>query len=352
MELATVEIRRGLEELSASGKLGSGSRGVSKVILLGSGFDADVFAFSLDASGDGRGEPQDLVLRRYGGEGGAEKAAREFAAMGRLREAGYPVPRVLLLQCDRSPIGKPFLIMERIHGVSLGSTYWSAPPDRRPELDALLCRLMVRLHGIDAGDILPDAPLAHSRDPYRFVDHELARLSELLGRLEGQEPPSLRDALDWLSSRRSQVPCERSAVVHGDFHPNNILLRADGAPFVIDWSNVRLGDYRTDLAWTRLITRAHDQPDRGETQIRLYEQSAGKEVPTIQYFDVGACSRLLLSTLISLQFGAARQGMRPGAEALMRRDAGNFMRYVAVLLEERMDRKMPDLEHALSALLG
>jgi aminoglycoside phosphotransferase (APT) family kinase protein len=215
----------------------------------------------------------------------------------------------------------------------------------------LFCRLLVQLHALDGSDILPDHPLARSRDPHAFVDHELSFLSVLLSRLAGREPPSLRGAFAWLGSRRSEVPCARLAVVHGDFHRNNILMRADGAAFVIDWSNVRLADYRSDLAWTRLGTRAAAQPDGGEAELRLYDQLGGRKVSSIEVFEVAACIRQLLSVLISLQFGAVRQGMRPEATSLMRRDAGH-VKYVAALLQERTGITMPDLEDNLSALLG
>jgi hypothetical protein len=132
-------------------------------------------------------------------------------------------------------------------------------------------------------------------------------------------------------------------------------MRADDAPVVIDWSNVRLADYRTDVAWTRLILSIiryiSGQPDESEAELCMYEQSTGKPVSQIEVFEVAAYLRLLLSVLISLQFGAARQGMRPEAEALMRRDA-EATKYVATLLQERIGRQMPDLEDALSALLG
>jgi aminoglycoside phosphotransferase (APT) family kinase protein len=233
----------------------------------------------------------------------------------------------------------------------LGSSYPWAPEAGSQDSQALLCRLMAELHALEGSDILPEASLADARDAYSSVDVELSALSALLSRLEEREPPSLRDALAWLSARRSKVPCQRLAVVHGDFHPNNVLLRADGAAFVIDWSNVRLADYRSDLAWTRLITRADAWPDRGEAELRLYKQFAGHEVPMIEYFEVAACTRLLTSVLISLQFGATRQGMRPGAEALMRQGS-EHMRFVAALLQKRSGLKTPDIEDALSALFG
>jgi aminoglycoside phosphotransferase (APT) family kinase protein len=344
-EITAREVRRALQEFYGSGEFGDETLQVSDVTLLGTGYEADVFAFSLAADGEDAAKAQDLVLRVYAGEGAAEKSAREFAAMGRLREAGYPVPQVMALGPDRSPLGRPWVIMERIHGVTME---WE---DRRPELQALFCGLMAGLHALKGSDILPNSPLAHGRDPYGAIDRELSTLAASLSRLEGSEPPSLRDALAWLYSRRSTVPCERFVVLHGDFHRNNILLRADGAAFVIDWSNVRLGDCRSELAWTRLLTRAAARPDGGAAELRRYEQCAAHTVSMIEYFEVAACIRLLTSTLISLQFGAARQGLRPGAEARMRQ-GDEFMSSVATLLQTLVGRKMPDLEDALSVRLG
>lgn len=349
------EVQQRLQAFYDAGEMGHSHPRVSDVTLLGSGFETDVFAFVLETKREGMKESQAFIMRIYGGEGVAEKAGREFDAMGRLREAGYPVPQVLALQRGAAPLGRPFVIMERIFGSSLETACRSASAERREELQALHFQLMVRLHALEGPALLPDSPLAASRDPYDFIDYEMTILSDLLGRLEGREPPSLREALRWLGSRRATVPCERLSIIHGDFHRNNILIGADGAPVVIDWSNVRLADYRTDVAWTRLISSiirsAMGQADEGDAELRMYEQFAGKPVTEIEVFEVAACTRLLTSVLISLQFGSAREGMRPEAEALMRRDAAPT-RYAATLLQERTNRKMADLEDTLSALFG
>jgi aminoglycoside phosphotransferase (APT) family kinase protein len=350
MTMTAAEVQFKLQELYGVAEQGHRAGQVSDVCLLGSGYDADVFAFSLNAGGGSQGE--NLVLRLNGGEGSGEKAAREFDAMRRLREAGYPAPRVLRFEAERSPFGRPVVIMERIHGDSLGGEYWSATGARRLELHAVLCRLMVQLHALDGSAILLDSPLAGSRDPHAAIDRDLASLSALLERFEGAEPPSLRAAFNWLSVHRSAVPCERLAVLHGDFHPNNVLVRPDGAAFVIDWSNVRLGDPRADLAWSRLLTKSGLQPDAGEAELRAYERLARAKIEQIDYFEVAACARLLASTLLSLQFGAVHQGMRPEATALMRRNAGPWLRYLADRLQRGIGRAMPDLEAAASALAG
>jgi aminoglycoside phosphotransferase (APT) family kinase protein len=57
----------------------------------------------------------------------------------------------------------------------------------------------------------------------------------------------------WLEERREAVPCLQPSLVHGDFHPNNILLREDGSAVVIDWAGLQASDARFDLAWTLLL---------------------------------------------------------------------------------------------------
>ncbi|MCW3101043.1 MAG: phosphotransferase enzyme family [Chthonomonadaceae bacterium] len=344
MALTASEVAQGLHEVYRHRE--SAESAIADVSLLTSGFEADVFVFSLQPAND-REEIQNSVLRLYAGEETAQKAAREFAVMRRLHDVGYPVPAVHLVDhTTDSPFGRPFLIMERIPGVSMGSTYWSASEDQLPALQVTLFQLMHRLHQLDPTTVLPESPQADLLAPEAGLGSELSALTELVDRLETHAPPSLHKVLAWLDSRRATVSTERLSVVHGDFHPNNVLLRADGAAIVIDWSNVRLSDYRMDMAWTRIITLAHDRPDRGETELRLYAQFAGNPIRDIAYFEVIACIRILTSVLISLRFGAARMGMRPEAATRMQHDVA-FTRYVAALLQSLTAMAMPDLEEAL-----
>lgn len=322
-----------------------GSERVSDVRPLGSGFETDVVAFSLRSPSP---EPRDLILRLYAGSGAPEKAAREFGVMQRLYHAGYPVPRVTVLAHEQSPFGRPFVVMERIEGVALE---WSPPEERRRRAQILHMRLMADLHLLDGAAVLPDSPLARTRDPYAFVEFELGFQAKLLAALAKQAPRSLELTLLWLRARRWSVPCDRLSVIHGDFHRNNILVRQDGSAVVIDWSNARLADARMDLAWTRLLQELRSRPDGGAEEMALYEGHSGGAVREIEYFDCLASMRLLLSVLNSLHFGAATQGMRPEAEDSMRRDAG-FMRYPAALLQDHTGIDMADLDDAFAAAVS
>jgi tRNA A-37 threonylcarbamoyl transferase component Bud32 len=48
-----------------------------------------------------------------------------------------------------------------------------------------------------------------------------------------------------------------SGLAHGDFHPLNIMLSADG-PVVIDWSNGHEGDTLADVAFSQVILATSD----------------------------------------------------------------------------------------------
>lgn len=70
----------------------------------------------------------------------------------------------------------------------------------------------------------------------------------------------------------------------GEFHRNNVLLDAHGAPWVIDGSNVRVSDPRVDLAWARVILNTDDGEDAA-----LYEATSGVRVGHLDIWPARGC---------------------------------------------------------------
>ena len=49
-------------------------------------------------------------------------------------------------------------------------------------------------------------------------------------------------------------------VLHGDFHPNNILITEDNTPVIIDFMNVCYGTKSFDIARTYFLINQYDVP--------------------------------------------------------------------------------------------
>lgn len=317
----------------ASGRVGN-------VRFLASGFEADVFTFSVETISG----PNDAVARVYRGSGVSvtEKATREFTVMRRLHNLGYPVPRVSALSAvsARDGVGdrRPFIVMDRIHGRSLGQSYWSADAESTQAARAKLYGLMARLHRVDATRVIPTTD-----SPGRALERDLSGLDQTVAHLGHAAPPSLRTAMRWLHDNAQHVGSDRVGLVHGDFHYNNVLVNDDEALFVIDWSNVRLADPRHDIAWLTIVTS-------GDRDVRAYEQHTGAAMRDLEFFEVIAALRLLLDTISTLTFGATRRGLGSGLETRLRNGSQHTMT-VAATLQDITHTPMPDLNDTLAELL-
>jgi aminoglycoside phosphotransferase (APT) family kinase protein len=135
------------------------------------------------------------VLRRYRID---KDMTTEAEGMRWVRAHGVPVPEVF-------DVDGPDLVMERIDGPSLLAGL-ATHPHRLPAAGRVLADLHRTLDDVPAPDFLP-----------RRYDS---------GGSEG--------------------------VVHGDLHPDNVMMSADG-PVLIDWSNVCVGDRGADLAQTWIV---------------------------------------------------------------------------------------------------
>jgi tRNA A-37 threonylcarbamoyl transferase component Bud32 len=196
---------------------------LDRAALLGRGLCADVYAW-----GDGR------VLKLFHAPAGSERAHREFAATRAVHSAGLPVPAVDdVIEVE----GRLGIVFERIEGPSLlGHT--QARPWKLFAAVRLAAALHADIHRYSAPAGLPS-----------FRERILARIEE-----SDASAADKQSALQRLAS----LP-DGTALCHGDFHPDNILLSPRG-PVVIDWSSASRGHPIGDVAWTSRLMRTANLP--------------------------------------------------------------------------------------------
>jgi Ser/Thr protein kinase RdoA (MazF antagonist) len=118
--------------------------------------------------------------------------------------------------------------------------------------------------------------------------------------------------IDWLEAHKHEISV-RPAVVHQDFHANNVFLCSDDRFAVIDWTQFAVSDYRIDLCWSLLIMGDFGNPAWGNQILHAYASQSHRPVEDLDYFHVIVGMKLLASTVISFAFGPAELGLRPEA---------------------------------------
>jgi hypothetical protein len=107
-----------------------------------------------------------------------------------------------------------------------------------------------------------------------------------------------------------------------------------------------VSDPRFDLAWTLVLVSTYEGAGWHDRILREYERIAGAKVEGLAFFEVVACVKRLYSVAAALTFGPQTVGMRPGTEAIMRRQMGASGR-VYDLLVARSGTEVPEMEKLL-----
>lgn len=204
------------------------------------GQEAYLYKFQLHGTVGGLSQP--LVLRLFPGFYPPGRAAWDSLVQNVMADAGYPAPRVYVACDDRAVMGGSFMAMEYIEGEPL-SNY--APL----KMAALLGRAQAELHSLDTHSItaaLKARGVAESR--YRLS----GLLNWLHGRIGERYSGWLGGCTRWLWDNKPEEP-DTLSVVHGDFHPLNILVRGGEVVGVLDWPNFRLADPCVDMAFTLVL---------------------------------------------------------------------------------------------------
>lgn len=105
----------------------------------------------------------------------------------------------------------------------------------------------------------------------------------------------LRDKIEWkishcelpestkyeLQTRLAAMPVH-NVVVHGDFIPENVIIREDGTPFIIDWSHASSGNASEDAAKSYLHFCKNGKENLAEQYLKMYGAQSNTDVESIK----------------------------------------------------------------------
>lgn len=84
-----------------------------------------------------------------------------------------------------------------------------------------------------------------------------------------------------LHTRLEGMP-KHNKVCHGDFRPSNIILTAEGTPYVLDWNHATQGNASADVARTYLLFCLRGEKDNAERYLECFCKKSGTEKRYVQ----------------------------------------------------------------------
>ena len=301
------------------------------------GADTETFSFDLIMET----ETISLILRLY--RRISDRAEHEFNTLYSLFNAGLSVPNPLLWRKESKTVFRSYLIMEKIPGILLSDYVLEhVSEDEKIKLISLFIQKMVDIHKVDwEKHLLNIKKFSLEGDPYSYVDRVMAFPKEMVKTYNMVE---LQPLIDWLEDNK--VKSEKLSLIHGDFHMNNVILTPDHELVVIDWADIKLGDFRHDLGFAIVATSSGGE-DVTTSFTDIYERLSGTKVHHIEYY-------MILSILFNvLRCYSALTNPEITQETEITKNMflityRNYTNYLVNLIQTITGISLPTLEKALA----
>lgn len=178
----------------------------------------------------------------------AHQVDREFRVMKALEASRVPVPKMLHLSDDDSPIGRQFFVMEFLRG----RIFWDpALPEiengaERASIYDAMNATLAALHEVDVGA----TGLSDYGRPGSYFERQFARWTSQYRASETDVNPDMDRLIAWLEAE--MLPDDgQVALVHGDYRLDNLMFHPAEPRIiaVLDWELSTLGHPYADLAY-------------------------------------------------------------------------------------------------------
>ncbi|MFW9905931.1 MAG: phosphotransferase family protein [Candidatus Thorarchaeota archaeon] len=315
---------------------------ITQIIDITSGWETDLLSFDLYYEIQGEQVTKELVARIYPATDSEVKSTKEFNVMKKLYDLNYPVPRMEKLESSGKILGNPFVIMERIHGPTMGKILINSSEKKRIKLMNSFIDLYIQLHSLNWKEFELTPSLSQSLHSYITN-----LLNDYYSSSKKRGMRDFNDVFDLLRNQMEGISIPALSLIHLDYHPHNILMKENTKPVVIDWGTSRVLDFRFDLAWTVLLANAHYSPSMGQEIFELYQQKLGKTIKNFNFFYMFAATRRLIDYAISMTQGAELSGMRPETTTTLK-EYNQVYRFVYDELQKHLNVRIGIIEELLS----
>jgi aminoglycoside phosphotransferase (APT) family kinase protein len=131
-------------------------------------------------------------------------------------------------------------------------------PIQDPSILILTAKTQAKLHKKDGRNISEKIRAhGHSAESHNF-EGRIKWLVEKANKYSG-----FSEAVKWLLDNRPNEPIIPN-IIHGDFHPLNLLVKDGEVAAILDWSGFMVGDPMYGLGWTKALFIATGKPELPE----------------------------------------------------------------------------------------
>lgn len=191
----------------------------------------------------------------------------EALNQARVEETDLNIPRILAVEVVD---GKWSIVMDYIQGTTLEQLM-----KENPEKEDEYLNLFVDLQRTVFSKRVPMLN--------KLKDKMNARIK--IAKLDATTKYELHTRLDSLPKHLN--------LCHGDFNPSNVIITADGTPFIIDWAHATQGNSSADVARTYLLFYLEGKEALAEKYLNLYCKKSDTAKQYVQkWIPIVAASRL------------------------------------------------------------